>query len=74
MEGIGNLRQTPQTRSKKVVAFQNRNPIHRAHFELLVCAQMLGSIGTVGSEWTEPPEFKLCSEGLRTCVQGRGMC
>jgi len=24
---------------KKVVAFQNRNPIHKAHFELLKCAQ-----------------------------------
>merc|ERR1712193_377818 len=26
-------------KDKKVVAFQNRNPIHKAHFELLKCAQ-----------------------------------
>merc|ERR1712137_115325 len=25
--------------NKDVVAFQNRNPIHKAHFELLKCAQ-----------------------------------
>lgn len=37
--------QTPQEvrstlpEGKQVVAFQNRNPIHKAHFELLKCAQ-----------------------------------
>merc|ERR1711920_474926 len=43
--GMGNAFQTPAEvrktlpEGKPVVAFQNRNPIHKAHFELLKCAQ-----------------------------------
>ena len=36
---IGNVRRIRHLCAQ--VAFQNRNPIHRAHFELLVCAKCL---------------------------------